>query len=282
MNHTFLSRQKRRFAAPLGLLALGLLFAPATRGQTILGSTGSYGVMAGSTVTINGTTTITGDLGRASIAGTGSLTLNGSQAVISSQNQADFTRAYTGLGAMTSTSDLSGQGLGGLTLTPGVYSFTSTAQLTGTLTLDAQNLANAVWVFQIGSTLTTAANASVVFINQAADSVTNNGLFWQVGTTTSVGANSSLEGNFLGGTTFTLGIGATINHGRALTGTTGTITLGGNTIDFGDANSGYSGGLAFDGAGNSISAVPEPSTYGLLTGMAMLGVVMLRRRPRHV
>jgi type VI secretion system secreted protein VgrG len=274
------ARSFRRSAPTLGFLALGLLFAPATRGQTILGSTGSYGVMAGSTVTINGgSTVITGALGQIGSAGTGTFTATGGAVTTSALNQTDFTRAYNGLDAMTTTSDRSGVNLGGLTLTPGVYNFSATAELDGILTLNAENKANAVWVFKIGTTLNTTAGSSVVFQNLAANSATNNGLFWRVGSTTVIGANSALAGNFLTGTTFTIGSGATITNGRALTGT-GAITLDTNTINFGGANSGYSGGLAFDGAGISISAVPEPSAYALMAGLAMLGVVMSRRR-RH-
>ena len=266
-----------------GILGLALLLGPAARAQTILGSTGDYAAMAGSTVTINGTTTITGNLGRASTAGAGTLTLNGTQGVITTQNQDDFTKAYNGLAAMTPTQNLSGQilGDGGVvtTLTPGVYKFDSTAQLTGTLTLDAQGQSNAVWVFQIGSTLTTAASSSVVFTHLAANSVANDGLFWRVGSTTVFGAGTAFEGNVLGGTTFSFDSGATINQGRALTGTGQTITLDSNTINFVAADSGYSGGLAFDGGGNLV-AVPEPAATSVLIA-GFLGLVVGARRIRR-
>lgn len=269
----------------LGALGLGLALGGTARAQTILGSTGSYGVMAGSTVTNTGVTTINGSLGGANFAGPGTYSqTNGTQiSPITTQNQTDFTRAFGGLAALTPTANLSGLVLGtsggATTLAPGIYKFDTTAQLTGTLVLDAQNQANAVWVFQIGSTLTTAAGAAVTFINQAPNSVANNGLFWQIGSTTTVGANSSLQGNFLGGTTFSFDSGATIVAGRALTGT-GTITMTNNTYDFISASSGYSGGLGFVDSGNTISAVPEPSTYALFAGLAALGAVIVRRRRR--
>jgi len=129
--------------------------------------------------------------------------------------------------------------------------------------LDAQNQSNAVWVFQIGSTLTTAASSAVTFTNLAANAVANDALFWHVGTTTTFGTNTTFEDNVLGGTTFSFASGATINDGRALTGT-GAITVAGNNINFIGANSGYSGGLAFDGGGNVVSAVPEPATNALM------------------
>ncbi len=267
----------------LGLIGLGLLPGTLARAQTtILGSTGNYAVMAGSTVTINGATTITGNLGRASRAGAGSLILNGSEGGMTAQDQTDFTKAFNGLAAMTATVDLTGKILGtdagAIVLAPGVYNFDTTAQLTGTLTLDAQNQSNAVWVFQIGSTFTTAASARVVFTNLAANSVANDGLFWQVGTATTIGAGTTFEGNILGGSTFDFGAGATIDHGRALTGSGGTITLAGNTFDFIGVSSGYSGGLAFVGASNTITSIPEPSTYALLAGALALAAIVGRRR----
>ncbi|MCX6953811.1 MAG: ice-binding family protein [Verrucomicrobia bacterium] len=267
------------------MLALTLAAGASLRAQTILGSTGGYAVMAGSTVTANGVNTFTGDLAAASLAGAGSVSFGSTGASVgppTAQNQTDFTRAYTGLAAMPGAVDLSGQvlGSGGVvsTLPPGVYKFASTAQLTGTLTLDAQGQSNAVWVFQIGSTLDTAANSKVVFAHLVGDSVTNDGLFWQVGTTTVFGSNTSFEGNLLGGTTLDFGSGATINHGRALTGSGQTITFAGNAIDFGSASSGYSGGLEFAGDGISLAAIPEPSTYGLIAGAIALGIAGVRRR----
>ena len=280
----YVCRSPRPAIRALTILGFTLALGVTVRAQTILGSTGSYAVMAGSTATLNGVNTFNGNLGAANLAGAGSanFTPSGSSVgAITTQNQTDFTRAFTGLAAMTGAINLTGQilGSGGVvpTLTPGTYRFTSTAQLTGTLTLDAQGQSNAVWVFQIGSTLDTAAGSSVLFTNLAANSAVTNGLFWQVGTTTALGANTTFEGNILGGTTINFGSGATLSHGRALTGSN-TITLDGNTIDFVGASSGYSGGLAFSGAGNSISAIPEPSTYALIVGALALGIVSFRRR----
>ncbi len=266
------------------LLGLVLVPGPVARAQTILGTAGHYAVMAGSTVTNNGVTTLTGDLGAANLAGSGSFVHTGTQVIpVGAQPRLDFTKAFDGLAAMTPTGNLSGSILGtsaGATvLTPGVYRFDSTAQLTGTLLLDAQHRTDAVWVFQIGSTFTTAAGAAVVFTNLAANSAATNGLFWQVGTTAVFGAGTTFEGNVLAGTTFDLGTGATIDHGRVLTGT-GTVTLANNRIDFNAAGSGYSGGLAFDGNGNLVTAIPEPTTSALLAGAAMAAVVAVRRRRR--
>lgn len=283
-----LPRRSRRRPALRALTILGFalaLGAPAWA-QSILGSTASYAVMSGSTATINGVNSFNGNLGAAGVAGAGSMSFVTGSSVgpMTAQNQTDFTRAYTGLAAMPGAIDLTGKilGNGGVitTLTPGIYRFTSTAQLTGTLTLDAQGQTNAVWVFQVGTTLTTADSSTIVFSNLAANSVTTNGIFWQVGSTTVFGANTSFEGNVLSGTSFTVGSSARINHGRALTGTGQTITLDGNTINFTAADSGYSGGLAFVGEGNAIGAIPEPSTYAFTAGAVGLVAVLIRRCSR--
>jgi hypothetical protein len=268
----------------ISLPLAALLLASAAHAQTILGSTGGYTVMAGSTVTNNGVTTLNGDLGAASLAGAGSYNHTGGAQVIpiTPQNLADFSLAYNGLAAMAPTATLTGMILGttpgAISLTPGIYRFTSTAQLTGTLTLDAQNQDHAVWVFQIGSTFTSAAGASVVFANLAANAVANDGVFWQVGSTTVLGVGTTLEGNVLGGTSFDFGSGATIEHGRALTGT-GTINLSSNTFDFIAASSGYSGGLMFDGLNVvPVNSIPEPAAVLWLAPLGALGFACWRRR----
>jgi len=279
---------RRPVGRTLGALALALCLGHTGTAQSILGSTAGYGAMAGGTVTINGTgSTVTGNLGAiGAIAGPGSnyTVTSGAVVTTSAPNQTDFTKAFNGLAAMTPTANLSGLILGttagATTLTPGIYKFDSTAQLTGTLTLDAQGASNAVWVFQIGTTFTTAADSSVVFTNLAANSTATDGVFWQVGTTTVFGATTALKGNVLGGTTYSFGTGATISEGRALTGS-GTMTLGGsNSFNFVAANSGYSGGLVFDGNNVVASAIPEPATTTLLVA-GFFGLIAGARKLRQ-
>jgi len=107
---------------------------------------------------------------------------------------------------------------------PGVYFFASSAQLTGTLTLNAQGDTSAVWVFQIGSTLTTASNSSVV--------VENGGqycnVFWQVGSSATLGTGTTFIGNILAKASITLTTGAILS-GRALA-ETAAVTLDTNTV----------------------------------------------------
>ena len=135
------------------------------------------------------------------------------------QAQSDNSTAYLNLAGQTCTDNLTGQDLGGLTLVPGVYCFNASAQLTGTLTLNGQGNPNAVWVFQIASTLTTASNASVVLINGAQ----NCNVFWQVGSSATVGTGTTFIGNILALASITLTTDAIVS-GRALA-QTGAVTL---------------------------------------------------------
>ena len=148
----------------------------------LLGSAQSFAVLAGSAVTNTGPSIISGNLGvwpGSAITGfppglvTGG-TIHTTDAV-AMQAQSDVTTAYNVLAGMTPTQDLTGQDLGGLTLTPGVYSYTTSAQLTGTLTLNTLGNPNSLFVFQIASTLTTASNSSVATINGP----DNCNIFWQ-------------------------------------------------------------------------------------------------------
>jgi hypothetical protein len=144
---------------------------------------------------------------------------------VAQQAQSGVTSAYNVLTGQACDVNLTGQDLGGLTLTPGVYCFDSSAGLTGTLTLNAQGDPNSVFVFQIGSTLTTASNSSVL--------ITTGGpacnVFWQVGSSATLGTTTSFQGNILALTSITLTTGADIVSGRALA-RNGAVTLDTNDI----------------------------------------------------
>jgi hypothetical protein len=101
--------------------------------------------------------------------------------------------------------------LGGLTLAPGLYKSTSTLGITNTLTLDGGGNANAIWIFQIASTLTTAGSSTIVLAGGAQP----HDIFWQVGSSATLGTNSTFNGSILALTDITLKTGATLN-GRAL------------------------------------------------------------------
>ncbi len=226
---------RRRLSLVAAVACLVLYGAPpdaAAQTAPSLGTAQSFAVLGGSTVTNTGTSVITGDLG----VSPGSAVIGFPPGLVSGgtihaadavalQAQNDVTTAYNALVSQICTADLTGQNLGGMTLTPGVYCFSSSAQLTGTLTLNALGNANAVFIFKIGSTLTTASNASVV--------VTNGGLncntYWQVGTSATVGTGTTFAGNILALTSITLTTGARV-FGRTLA-RNGAVTLDTNTVD---------------------------------------------------
>jgi len=194
---------------------------------------------------------------------------------VAEQAQIDQANAYVALALLPLSADLTGQDLGGLTLTPGVYRFSSSAQLTGTLTLDAQNSANAQFVFQIGSTLTTASSAVVQVINGSADS----GVFWQVGESATLGSSTVFAGNILALESITLNTGANILCGRAFA-QTGAVTMDTNVVSNSCAFDNGSGRSDFSSLGFSAqdaTGVPEPGTFSLLA-LALTGLVAGRSR----
>ena len=148
------------------------------------------------------------------------------------QAQNDLTTAFNDLAGRASNFNLSGQDLGGLTLVAGVHTFSSSAQLTGTLTLDAQGDRNAQFIFQIGSAITTASNSSINLIN-GADSCN---VYWTVGSSATLGTGTTFKGNVVALTSITLNTAASIISGRALA-RNGAVTLDTNVITIGQCSS---------------------------------------------
>ena len=138
--------------------------------------------------------------------------------------QTNLTTAYNDAANQAPNTSLTVQDLGGLTLVAGVYSFGSSAQLTGTLTLDAQGNPNSVFIFQIGSTLTTASASTVKLINGAQSCH----VFWQIGSSATLGTTTTFVGNILALTSITLNTGATVD-GSVLA-RNGAVTMDSNTI----------------------------------------------------
>jgi type VI secretion system secreted protein VgrG len=139
------------------------------------------------------------------------------------QAQRDAQTAYAALSGMVCNTPLTGQDLGGKTLSPGVYCFTSSAPLTGQLVLDAGGNPNGVWVFQIASTLTTAPNSSVVM----RESGRAGNVFWQVGSAATLGTGTAFSGNLLAYSSVTMTTGASLS-GRALA--RAAVTMDGNIV----------------------------------------------------
>jgi hypothetical protein len=250
----------RRFLILLAIVTCARLPSQAKAGA-FLGSAESFAVLGGSTVTNTGPTTISGNLGvwpGLAIIGfppgivTGGTIHAGD--VVAQQAQSDLTTAYETLAGMPPDQDLTGQDLGGLTLTPGVYRFSSLAQLTGPLTLNGLGNPNALFVIQIGNELTTASNSSVHVINGGDSNV-----FWQVGSSATLGTDTDFAGNILALTSITLNTGASIVNGRALA-RNGAVTLDNNNII-------------------AIKPVPEPATV-LLLGFGLASLLAGRKR-RH-
>jgi hypothetical protein len=273
---------------------LALLCPASASAASILGSAADFAVLAGSTITNTGSTTIIGNVGLdpgTAITGQGpganQILLTGTYQIANGTSLAaknDLTTAYNYLAGRPVNFDYTGVDLGTLTLLPGVYKFDSSAQLTGTLTLDAGGQNNVDWVFQIGSALTTASNALVNVINTGTNGGKDDGLFWQVGSSATLGTGTTFEGNILALTSISLNTGATIPNGRALA-RNGQVSMDTNTISIVCENGGpgYSGGLKYDTDNKTIvpvgptAPVPEPSTM-LLLGSGLAGLVAFRKR----
>ena len=197
----------------------------------LLGTAETYAVLAGSTVTSTGDTTVDGDLG----VSPGSAVTGFPPGILSNgvfhvadapaiQAQVDLVAAYNDVAGRGVDATLAA-GLGGTTLTPGVYdSADTTFGITGTLTLDAQGDANAVFIFQAGSTLTTASGSDVVLINGAQAG----NVFWQVGSSATLGTDSTFAGSILALTSITLTTGANV-EGRVLA-RNGAVTMDSNHV----------------------------------------------------
>ncbi len=215
----------------LTLATVGTESAMAATATVNLGTASSYAVLAGSTITNTGSSTISGDIGLSpgtSITGfppgiqTSGTTQIADGAALAAQN--DLTTAFNSASGRTATVAITND-LGGSTLVSGVYQATSIMGLTGTVTLDGGGDANSVFIFQAGSTLTTASSASVVLENGAQAC----NVFWEVGSSATLGSSTNFVGTILAATSITLNTGAVVN-GR-LQAMSGAVTLDDNTID---------------------------------------------------
>jgi hypothetical protein len=236
-----------------------------------LGSAQSFALFGGATVGNTGSSIITGDVGDGETV-TGfppGLVVSGrihdaDAAAVAAQNS--VTTARDNLASQACTQFLSGQDLGGKTLTPGVYCFFPLASLTGTLTLNGQGNANAVFIFHILDSLRTGNGSSVVLINGASPC----NVFWEIGKgdnqpdLSSLGTNSAFAGNILFGGLLALGTGASLT-GRAL-------GLGNLYLD--------TSNVTAPCLPPQVSTLPAAFIVLLALGLTGVGYFRLRRRAR--
>jgi hypothetical protein len=277
-NPTHFRRARRAGLA----LAVGAAFAAvpvtAQASQVDLGTAGTFVALGGSTVTNTGPSVLNGDLGVApgtALVGFGlPAVVNGATHAndgVAKQAKLDLTTAYNVAAGqpVAPANDLTGTNLGNRKLTAGAYRFTSSAQLTGALTLDAQGDPNAQFVFEIASTLTTASASSVVMVNGASPC----NVYWQVGSSATLDTTTAFQGNLMALASISLNNGATV-LGRLLA-RTGQISLINNVLNRGGCSTGSGSTPGGTGTDGGSSAPGSRTTLGTHNGTATL-----RRNPR--
>jgi Ice-binding-like len=269
-----------RLAASVALVPLALPSQALAQGY--LGSNlRPFAVLAGTTVTCAGGSTITGDVGVSpgtAIVGfpapcTDVGTLRTPPA--SDPAQLDLAAAYTTLAGQSCGASV-GPDLAGLTLTQGVYCVgAAVSNLTGTLTLDAQGNPNAVFVFRMSSTLITSPGSTVSVVNGANAC----GVQWQVSSSATIDVGTTFVGNILAFTSISMNSGATL-AGRALA-RNGAVTLNNNNVSFGACGAGGgAGGAPPPFPAVSVPTLPEIGEWALLVALLGSGAYLVSRRTR--
>lgn len=239
-----------------------------------MGTTANFSVLAGAGISNTGNTVITGTAALPGDIGSGSATIVGfppglvtPPGVIHPINDGptlaalnSLTTAYNDLAGRATTANLTGQNLGGLTLIPGVYNFSSSAQLTGVLNLNGLGNPNSVFIFNIGSTLTTASASVVALLNGAQ----GGNVFWRVGSSATLGTTTSFAGDILAQASITLNTGSTINCGAAWA-RTGAVVLDTNTITLCDLIAGSGGAIGPTGIPLIASLLPASASVNQIS-----------------
>jgi hypothetical protein len=222
---------RRARAVLVGIVAfLGFVAVPvaAKAAPVGLGTASPFVVLGGAGVTNSGASVLNGDLGVSPGTALSGFALpavvNGAthaNDAVAAQAQADLGTAYDVAAgqAIAPGNELTGVDLGGLALGPGAYNYSSSAQLTGQLTLDAHGDPNAQFVFVIGTTLTTATASSVILVNGASPC----NVYWKIGSSATLGTSTSFQGNVLALTSISLNSSVTV-LGRMLA-RNGAVTL---------------------------------------------------------
>ncbi|MDX6719015.1 MAG: hypothetical protein QOJ63_1269 [Solirubrobacteraceae bacterium] len=263
MAHTELGKHPHAHAVAIALLcalSLGLHASGARAAQPAVGLAGAdaFAALGGSTVTNIGPSLLNGGLGVApgnSITGFPPGIANGTihlADAVASGAQANATTAYDDAAGRIPAVTLPGN-LGGLLLTPGVYRNSSSLGLTGDVTLDAGGDPNAVFVFQVGSALTTASSSRVILASGAQAC----NVFWQIGSSATLGTDTAFRGSILALQSVTLTTRVTL-HGRAVA-LNGAVTLDTNTINRADCAPGTTpGGGPAPAPGGGVPGAPPP------------------------
>jgi len=270
---THLKRTGRAVLALAAVLAFLAIPAAAQAAPVNLGTASPFVVLGGAAVTNTGPSVLNGDLGVSpgtALSGFGlPAVVNGAthnNDGVANQAKSDLTTAYVVAAGQAATANLTGTNLGNRTLTAGAYRYSSSAQLTGQLTLNAQGDPNAQFVFMIGSTLTTASASSVLMVNGASPC----NVYWQVGSSATLDTTTAFQGNLMANASISLNNGATV-MGRLLA-RTGQISLINNVLNRGGCATGSTG---TPGGGGS---APPGSRSTLATHN---GTAVLRRNPRR-
>jgi hypothetical protein len=250
------SKRARRTGVALTVALACAATAVAAQASAVnLGTVKSFVVLGGSTVTNTGPSVLNGDLGvspgSALVGFSSPAVVNGATHTtdaVAAQAQLDLTTAYD-VAAAQPAADMTGIDLGNKVLLAGAYAFASSAQLTGPLTLDAAGDPNAQFVFEIGTTLTTASASSVVLVNGASPC----NVYWQVGSSATLGTTTAFQGNLMALASISLNNGATV-IGRVLA-RNGAVTLINNVLDSTGCNTG-SGGSSSGGPGSGSKSGP--------------------------